>query len=130
MAKPIVPRPVQLRAHGLLEMLYRPSELAAELGLPLSAVYRRLIPAGLPHLRDKAKHIWICGLDVVPWLKQQEPLRRRLGPDEGYCVKCRRGVPLVNPRREEHRSSVVLKASCPACGQPISRGAKKDDSAR
>jgi hypothetical protein len=130
MSKSILSRAAQLRAQGLLDMLYKPSELAAELGLATAQIYRRLIPSGLPHLRDKAKHIWIHGSAVTPWLKQCRPSRRPLAPDEGYCVKCRRPVLLVNPRRENVGTSILLKANCPTCGQPIFRGAKRDDPAR
>jgi hypothetical protein len=118
---------VQLRAQGLLDMQYKPVELAAELGLPVSAVYRRLIPAGLPHHRDRSRRIWIRGAEVMPWLRRHKPSQLTLKPDEGYCVKCRRGVPLVAPRREAFQSSARLVARCPICGQPIYRGVKQDD---
>ena len=127
MTKSLLPRAAQLRAQGLLDMMYKPSELAAELGLSLSTVYRRLIPAGLPHHRDHAKHIWIRGCEVQPWIRQWKPPHHQpLGPNEAYCVKCRRGVTPVKARRQELRLSARLVATCPVCGQPVYRGVKKD----
>ena len=124
MPKSQLSRATQLRAQGLLDMLYKPSELAAELGLPLSAIYRRLIPAGLPYHRDGSNRLWIRGSEVLPWIKLWKRPSQRLGPDEGYCVKCRHVVALTGAHREEHPRGARLVATCPVCGQSVYRGVK------
>ena len=70
-----------VRAPGLLPMLYRPSELAEELGVS-AAVVREWIDKGLPHQRDHRGHLWIDGRQVTEWVKvtRQRPAGRVPNP--------------------------------------------------
>ena len=51
----------RLRLKTLLNMMYKPSELAEEIGFNQNQVYMVYIPAGCPHERDEKGHIWING---------------------------------------------------------------------
>jgi hypothetical protein len=51
---------VIVKAPGLLPMLYLPSELAGELGMPVRTLYDWL-NAGAPHTRDAQGNLWIEG---------------------------------------------------------------------
>jgi len=105
-------------------MFYTPSELAEDLNIDVRHVYRQLIPAGLPHTRDKAGHIWIHGPDVARWLSSIKSHKRELAPNEAYCLRCRDIVTMVNPKRVKMERFVLLKATCPNCQSKINRGIK------
>jgi len=49
------------RLKRLLDMMYKPSELAEEVGFSLQQVYRVYVPGGCPVERDSRNHIWING---------------------------------------------------------------------
>jgi hypothetical protein len=63
---PSISRPARIshavivKAPGLLPMLYSPSELEEELGVPARTI-RDWLKSGLPHERDAGGHIWING---------------------------------------------------------------------
>ena len=114
-----LPPAIKQRAAVLLDMRYKPSEFADEVGMEKARVYQ-LVPAGLPHERDRAGHIWILGAEAAEWLRSWERPRVRLGQDEAYCLRCKRAVALVNPQRVRLRRKVcLLKAVCPECGRKI-----------
>ena len=122
-----LPHSVIVRAPGLLPMLYRPRELAEDLGVSAYTV-RQWVSHGAPHGRDARNHIWISGDRFAQWV---DALRSRggvgrLGPNQGYCVRCRTAVQLVSPVRCRNGKSTLLRATCPRCGADVCRGAKDD----
>lgn len=60
----------RMRLIKLFDMLYKPSELAEEVGFTRRQVYRVYIPAGCPHKRDEHKHIWINGKAFREWYEE------------------------------------------------------------
>ncbi len=124
----LLPREAKLRAVGLLDMLYAPSELADELEIEKRIVYEKLIPAGLPHSKDDAGHVWIHGHTAAQWIRANgKPRKTPLAEGEVYCLRCRQVVPLVNPRRVKDKTLnlVLLKSSCPTCGATVNKGVKR-----
>lgn len=123
--RPRLGKEARAKAVGLLDMLYTPTELAEELGLNPAMLYHQLIPAGLPHSKDSAGHIWIHGAAVSQWLIDFGKSRRQpLSADEAYCLRCRQAVTMINPRRTNSGRVTLLKATCPACGATVNRGVK------
>jgi len=47
----------RMRLEKLLDMLYKPRELAEEIGFTQRQVYRAYLPAGCPHDKDDRRHI-------------------------------------------------------------------------
>lgn len=126
----LVPRTAKLRANGLLDMMYTPAELADELGLDQRDIYRRLIPAGMPHERDDNGHIWLHGPTIAQWMRSLGGKRPPLGPGQGYCLRCRAAVEMVNPTLVRRGRFNILQAPCPICGATVSRGVRHDDGHR
>jgi len=127
--KPKLPHSVIVRAPGLLPMLYRPAELAQDLGVSDRTV-REWLMKDLPHERDERGHLWIDGRKAVEWVNSLRHLRARskLADDEAYCLPCHRPVKLLNPTRTQRGKQIVLHGSCPNCGTSIHRGIRNDQS--
>ena len=121
----LLAREPKLRARGLLDMDYRPSELARELGIDKQMIYRRLIPAGMPHRKDERGNIWLHGLSVAEWvIELSAPSAPKMAQDEAYCLGCRKPVKLISPERFQSARNVMLKAKCPECDSIVNRGVK------
>jgi hypothetical protein len=110
----------------LLNMLYKPAELAEELGIHADTVYRSYLPAGLPHIRDAHGSIWIHGPAFVEWARQtitQKKAKRQGLPDgHGWCLVCGGPVPMAAPHvRIVNRYLELLQATCPTCGKTVNR---------
>ena len=113
------------RLKSLLNMLYRPSELAEEVGFNRRQVYRVYIHSGCPYKRDEQRHIWINGKEFQKWYEETYP-RISLAKDEIFCLTCKRAVKLVNPTREQKGRLHYWVSKCPNCGRKSSRIIKKD----
>ena len=110
------------RMRKLFDMMYRPSELAEEIGFDVRQVYRVYIPNGLPHERDNRRQIWINGLAFKSWIEDTYK-KVRLKPDQGYCRKCNKAVKLVNTELKTTKSGDTdyLLGECLYCGRRIPR---------
>ena len=110
------------RMRKLFDMMYRPSELAEEIGFNVRQVYRVYIPNGLPHERDEDRHIWINGLAFKNWIEQTYK-KTRLKPGQGYCRKCNKAVTLINTELKTTKlgDTDYLLGECPYCGRRIPR---------
>lgn len=123
---------VRFRSWGLLDMLYSISELADELKISRDTVYRTLIPAGLPHVKDDTGRLWVHGPAAAAWiLDQKRKVKRTLTPDEFLCLHCRQ---VVTPDPASRTTSTsgrfhYLKAVCPQCGTTVCKGQASDSSA-
>lgn len=106
-------------------MLYKPSELADELGVPARTLYDWL-HAGAPHQRDRSDHIWINGELFSAWIEENRKRKasgRKLESNEAYCLRCKCAVKLVNSTRQHQKGRLYLiKGTCPHCGITINRG--------
>ncbi len=124
-----LPHSVIVRAPGLLPMLYRPAELAEDLGVS-DRVVREWLLKDLPHQRDERGHLWIDGRDAATWISKIRGSRNstKLAADEAYCMPCHKPVKLLNPTRTKRGKQIVLHGRCPSCGTSIHRGTRDDQS--
>lgn len=114
------------RLGRLLDMLYKPAEIAAEIGVNKDTVYRSYLPAGLPHTRDSRGNIWIHGLAFQTWVRQVAHQRRArrhpMQPDQAWCMPCNGPVQLREPRvKIVNHYLELLQAPCPVCGKLVNR---------
>lgn len=123
------PHQVIVRAPGLLPMLYSPMELGHELGISPRSI-REWAKQGLPHSREGMR-IWVDGRECADWIERERKMEstHRLGPDEGYCVRCRKPVPLTQVREVKKGKMLRWSGTCPACGSTVNRGGRIDQSA-
>lgn len=110
----------------LLDMLYKPAEIAEEIDVTPDTVYRSYLPAGCPHQRDRKNNIWIPGLAFADWaratLANRKAKRQPLPEGQAWCLRCNKAVPLVNPKaKRANRYIQLLQAKCPHCGTTINR---------
>lgn len=113
------------RLGKLLDMYYKPSELAEEVGFTRHQVYRVYIPAGCPHNRDEKRYIWINGKAFREWYEKTYP-RMSLDQDETFCLTCKKPVKIINPKKEKKGRLHYLTSNCPNCGRKLARITKKD----
>lgn len=110
----------------LLNMMYKPGEIAEEIGVTQDTLYRSYLPAGLPHERDVEGNIWIHGPAFVAWAKQTVAKKRedRKGLPNGHawCLKCNQPVLIKDPTsRIVNRYLELLQGRCPVCGKKVNR---------
>jgi len=106
------------RLKGLFDMMYRPSELAEEIGVSQNQVYRVYVADGCPHQRDEHNHIWINGADFSEWYKERYK-KPKLKEGEAWCVSCKKPVEMIYRIRKEKDGLVFLKDKCQECGNKI-----------
>jgi hypothetical protein len=111
----------------ILNMLYRPSELAEELSISVETIYRSYIPAGMPHSKDDKGDIWINGKQFITWahqtITQNKSRRQPLPNNMAWCLHCNKPVELINPIIVyQNRYLQLLQSTCPHCGTKINRG--------
>lgn len=115
-----------VKLRRILDMLYKPSEIAEEIGVTTDTVVRSYLPAGLPHTRDAKNRVWIHGPMFVSWAKatiaQRKSKRVPLPEDHAWCLKCNKSVALKNPTvRPVNRYLELMQARCPFCHCVINR---------
>ena len=108
------------RLDRLLDMMYRPSELARELDLNPRQFYRAYIPLGCPHERDEKGRIWINGASFRDWARHVYK-KGSLGDNEAFCLTCKRPVPIEAPERRSKGNLTYLLSTCPFCGRRLTR---------
>jgi hypothetical protein len=123
----LLDRTQRIRLRGLLDMMYSPADLARELKIDQRDVYCRWLSAGIPHIRDEMGHIWLHGPTIAQWFTQNKS-KRSINIDEGYCLKCKAVVKLINPEPVQHGKFHLLRAPCPTCMRMVYRGVKHDQS--
>jgi hypothetical protein len=110
----------RLRLEKLLDMLYKPGELAEEIGFTRRQVYRVYMHFGCPNVRDEQRHIWINGKAFREWYEATYP-RFTVNDGEGFCLTCKRVVKLENSLRAKKGGLVYWIGYCPKCGRKIPR---------
>jgi hypothetical protein len=125
----LLPHSVIVKAPGLLPMLYKPGEIARDLGIPPRTLYDWL-GVGAPHQRDTSDHIWINGVEFCKWIDQNRKSKegkRKLTSNEAFCLRCHTAVQLIAPVRKHMKGRLYLvKGKCPQCGITINRGDSND----
>lgn len=117
------------RLKGVLNMLYRPAEIAELMGLAVDTIYRSYIPAGAPCLTDEKGRMWIPGLAFLDWARQElrgrDEKRRKLEANQGYCLKCNRVTEMVDAHRsrtiDAQRKVGMIQGRCPVCRGKVNR---------
>jgi hypothetical protein len=108
----------------LLNMLYRPSEIAEEIGVTVDTVYRSYLPGGAPFDQDKAGNIWIHGLSFAEWVRSCVTRKEinRLADGQAWCFRCRKAVPMLRPKLKfRGRYVAIFQGKCEDCGAKINR---------
>lgn len=126
MGTPLLRQKQIVKLARLLDMLYKPAEIAEEIGVTPETIYRSYLPAGLPYTRDAQGNIWIHGPAFVSWAREMISKRKServaLQDDQAWCLKCRGPVQLINPKiKKSNRYLELLQAHCPICGSTINR---------
>ncbi len=129
MRTPLIRRAQIIKLGRLLDMLYKPSELAEEIGVNVDTIYRSYLPAGAPHTRDKTGAIWIHGPAFKAWMLERNEDGKRvlhpLGEGEAWCVHCNQVVKVMNPRvRHFNGSGELIQGACEKCGRKVNRARK------
>ena len=115
----------RMRLGKLLNMLYKPSELAEEIGFTTRQIYRVYIPAGCPHERDTKRNTWINGIDFVAWYEATYP-KQTLGEHEAFCLTCKKAVEMINPKKKKKDKLTYWVCNCPTCGRKLTRISEKE----
>jgi len=108
------------RLKGLLDMFYKPSELAQELGINQDKIYMVYIPLGCPHHRDGRRYIQINGKEFMEWyLKKYQ--KAKVKEDETFCKSCRKPVKIIGGFITKRNNLTYMLSSCPICGRKLSK---------
>lgn len=123
---PIFKRPQIIRLGRLLDMEYKPSEIAEELGVNVSAVYQTYMPAGCPCRRDYKNHIWIHGSSFASWARaineQNKKTVFHLEEDQAWCLKCNAVVKMEDAhRRTIKKNLIMIFGTCAVCGGKVNK---------
>lgn len=108
------------RLQNLFDMMYRPSELAEEIGITKRQFYRVYIPLGLPVKRDSRNHVWINGLVFMDWILEYYK-KIKLKENEAFCLTCKRAVEIIEPIHNEIHSLSYITCNCLLCGRKLSK---------
>ncbi len=100
-------RSLMRKSLRLLDMEYKPAEVAEELGAKKEQILR-LISAGAPARKDSKGHYWIHGISFVEWMTKAAPKTSKdkstFADNEVWCVTCKNTVTYSEHRRKGHIS--------------------------
>jgi hypothetical protein len=134
MRKPRLNRLSIIKLYRLLDMQYKPAELAAEIDISPDTIYRSYMPAGAPFTKDKTGSIWIHGLSFKEWAETFQGSKKKnknsLSPGEGWCFRCKAPVMIEKPRKikTKNRYFALLQGRCPACDAIVNRSYNPNNS--
>lgn len=115
------------RLGRLLNMMYKPGEIAREIGVTDETIMRSYVPAGAPVTVDAKGVTWINGQDFAEWARDYIASRNNkpkaiMSASQGYCFHCRKVVEIDGLRRKPARRNVdMIMGRCAACGGKICR---------
>lgn len=125
MAKQRFERKHLIKLARLLDMQYKPSEIAKEIGVTTETVYRSYLPGGCPFTRDKKNNdIWIHGTSFAAWVESVKERRHvgHLEDGEAWCFNCKSAVQMLKPKkRHEGRYTAIYQGRCAVCGAVVNR---------
>ncbi len=102
------------RLKRLLDMEYKPSELASEILVNLKQIYSVYIPLGCPIEKDKKGYIAINGQKFKEWyIKSYQ--KAKVSDNETFCKTCKKAVPIINPIKQKKKYITYLISQCPNC---------------
>lgn len=114
----------RIKLAQLLDMMYTPAEISAEIGITIRQIYRVYIPLGVPSVRVRGR-IFINGEVFCKWyaaVYEKSVLRQ----NEAFCLTCKEAVIMQNV--EEHKKGRLSYwlCDCPKCGRKLARIIKRD----
>lgn len=114
-----------IRLSRLLDMMYKPSELAEEIGVTVDTVHRSYLPGGAPFERDEKGQVWIHGSSFAAWAQTAARSNRdqwKLEDGQAWCFNCRGVVTMLKPKlRHEGRYTKIYQGKCATCGKAVNR---------
>lgn len=118
-------RALMRRSIRLLNMEYKPSEIAAELAARKDQIVK-LISAGAPARKDSKGNYWIHGEKFAAWLENAAPKndkgKKIFHDNEAYCFSCRAVVIFT----EYRRNGRIVFGNC-SQGHKVSRFVSKSE---
>jgi len=120
MRNPIFKHAQIVKFQRLMNMMYKPSEIADEIGVTYDTVKRSYVPAGCPVTRDESGRMWINGHAFAKWAnelhKERKPKRAKLKENQAYCFHCREVV-TFKPKasRPINRWLEMVSGTCDKC---------------
>ena len=108
------------RLKGLLDMMYKPGELAEELGINQDQIYLTYIPLGCPRIRDGRRHIEINGKEFKNWYLEKYQ-KAKVKEDEAFCKTCKKAVKIEDPIQLKKNGLTYIISICPICGRKLSK---------
>ncbi len=109
----------RMRLGKLLDMMYKPSELAEEIGFTLRQVYRVYMPLGCPCVREN-RYVFINGRAFAEWYEATYP-KKTLRDDEAFCLTCKKPVMMNDPVKQKKDRLHYWVCKCPTCGRKLAR---------
>lgn len=114
-----------IRLGRLMDMLYKPAEVAEAIGVTADTVYRNYLALGCPFEQDKAGNVWIHGLSFAAWVRDVNAKKRNRGslePGQGWCCRCNAVVMMQRPRlKHSGRYTKIYQSKCATCGAKVNR---------
>jgi len=115
-------RALMRRSLRLLDMEYKPAEIAEELSTNPQHILR-LVAVGAPARKDAKGRYWIHGVSFARWMTEATPKNDRdlkarptMAENECYCVTCHAITTYTAHRKKGH----VIYGKCPK-GHNITR---------
>ena len=133
-AGPRMRREIIIRLGRLLNMSYKPTELANEIGVNVDTIHRTYLKAGCPFYRDRQGQVWIIGTDFREWALQvanqsKNTPGRNLSDGEAWCLRCRKPVKMIDPKKKHvNRYLEMLQGTCAVCGGRVNRARARGQS--
>lgn len=119
-------RAIQQRSKWLLDMEYKPSELAAELHVSDITLYK-WFTGGAPHRKDATGHLWIHGVSMAAWIENhvsaawEEKPRIPMSENQAFCMSCRQAVEIGKVTRRAYNNRTLRIQGFGVCGHKVSR---------
>jgi phage FluMu protein Com len=133
MKGPIMTKSKALKVSRLLNMLYKPAEIAKELEITVDTIYRSYLPSGAPCMKDSKGNVWIHGeafarwartyLDIRPQMGRARVTKEKMQDNQVYCLHCNEVVvpEILRTGRPNGRGVANMQGKCPQCGKRVNR---------
>lgn len=108
------------RLRRLLDMHYKPSELANVIGFSRRQIYRVYLRLGLLYERDQTGHLWINGKYFAKWYSQTFQ-KTSLGKNEAFCLTCKKAARFIKSTTKRKGELSYLICRCPNCGRKLAK---------
>lgn len=121
------------RVRRLLNMEYKPAEIAAELAIDVRLI-RDCLKMGCPARYDKTGHAWINGKDFKSWVMTNTPQRKgktaQRGELEFYCLPCKQYFTVKEITRTVKRGRLDITYAIAPCGHNVTKIKTKSEKAK